>query len=202
LVAYQNERYARRYVDFVEMVRRVESERVPGSTAMSEAVARNLYKLMAYKDEYEVARLSVGADLDAAITAQFGAGSKVEYRLHPPTLRALGLRSKISLGSWFRPVMRLLVAMRGLRGTVLDPFGHTALRRLERELISEYRSTVQDLLPRLNNGTIPLAVDIANLPDEIRGYEAVKLRNVAGYRDKLAALCESMTQDPHRVSMT
>src|SRR5690606_2293347 len=134
LVAYQDEAYARRYAEVVERVRRAEAERVPGSAALAEAVARNLYKLMAYKDEYEVARLSLAPEVAAAVRARSGDGARVRYRLHPPILRALGLRRKLSLGRWFRPVLALLAALRRLRGTPFDPFGHTHVRRVEREL--------------------------------------------------------------------
>ncbi|MDT7679981.1 MAG: indolepyruvate ferredoxin oxidoreductase, partial [Pseudonocardiales bacterium] len=100
LVEYQNERYAREYTEFVERVRAAEARRIPGSTSVTEAVARNLHKLMAYKDEYEVARLSIDPALQAQVEHQFGAGARYSYRLHPPVLRAIGLQKKISLGRW------------------------------------------------------------------------------------------------------
>lgn len=188
LIGYQNQRYARAYAEFVERVRRVEAERVPGSVALAESVARHLYKLMAYKDEYEVARLAIEPAAEAAVTARFGASAKVSYRLHPPVLRALGMRRKLRLGRWFRPVFRLLVAMRGVRGTALDVFGRTAVRRVERELITEYREVIDSLLGEVDESTIELAVRIADLPDEVRGYEQIKLRNVERYRTHLAEL--------------
>ncbi len=120
LVAYHSPRYARRYALRVEQTRRVESERVPESTQLAEAVARYLYKLMAYKDEYEVARLSIDPALEASLRAEFGPGAKVKYLLHPPVLRALGLKRKLALGSWFKPGLSALVALR-LRGTRFDP---------------------------------------------------------------------------------
>jgi len=182
LIAYQDALYARRYVDLVERVRAVEAERVPAASELAEAVARYLYKLMAYKDEYEVARLS----LDPAVDAR--ARSRISYRLHPPLLRALGARKKITLGPWFAPVFGVLVRMRRLRGTRLDPFGHTTVRRAERQLIAEYTRLIGDLLAGLSAGNHALAVELASLPDEVRGYEQVKLDNVARYRERLTAL--------------
>ncbi|MGP4015908.1 indolepyruvate ferredoxin oxidoreductase family protein [Saccharopolyspora sp. 5N708] len=188
LVEYQSESYARGYAEFVEQVRR------HGSDAVTEAVARNLHKLMAYKDEYEVARLSLDERLLADIEAQFGAGSRYAFRLHPPVLRALGLNRKISLGPWFRPVLRLLRAMRRVRGTRLDPFGYAKVRRIERALIEEYRSTVSQALATPHH---PVVLELAELPDLIRGYEEVKLANVAAYRQKLAELRETLeTRNP------
>ena len=194
LVAYQNVRYARTYGEFVERIRRTEAERTPESTAVTEAVARHLYKLMAYKDEYEVARLSLAADALQAVTAEFGTGAKVTYRLHPPLLRALGMRSKISLGPWFTPAFRLLVALRRVRGTRLDLFGYTEVRRAERELIAEYRDTLDAALGMLRPANAHLILKMANLPDGIRGYEAIKLSSIEKYHHEMAAVRLQLTQ--------
>ncbi|ALG11370.1 indolepyruvate ferredoxin oxidoreductase family protein [Kibdelosporangium phytohabitans] len=175
LIAYQNERYAGEYATFVEQVRSSSTEEI------AEAVARNLYKLMAYKDEYEVARLSL--DL-SAVEAQFGVGAKVSYRLHPPVLRAMGMKRKLSLGRWFRPVFRLLAAMRKLRGTKLDLFGYAHVRKVERALISEYREAVRQAI----GGDPATALELAQLPDMVRGYEQIKLDNVTAYRDRMRDL--------------
>ncbi|MFF5263831.1 indolepyruvate ferredoxin oxidoreductase family protein [Actinomadura viridis] len=197
LIAYQDERYARRYAEFVEEVRRRED----GPTGVTEAVARNLYKLMAYKDEYEVARLSVDPDLTARIEEQFGQGARYAYRLHPPVLRALGMKRKISLGPWFRPAFRTLHAMRGLRGTRLDPFGYAAVRKVERALIDEYREAVRRALDACD-GDLGTVAELAGLPDMVRGYEDVKLVNVAAYRERMAELLETLetaaTREPSR----
>ena len=123
LVAYQDAGYARRYAELVRRVHVTEQERTPGHTELTEAVARQLFKLMAYKDEYEVARLHLDAVEQAKLQAEFGEGAKVYFMLHPPLLRALGLERKLKLGAWFVPVFRRLYAMRRLRGTRLDPFG-------------------------------------------------------------------------------
>jgi indolepyruvate ferredoxin oxidoreductase len=118
------------------------------------------------------------------VVEQFGAGATYHYRLHPPVLRALGMQRKVSLGRWFRPVFRLLVTMRRVRGTSLDPFGRAEVRRVERALIGEYLDTIGQLLTDLTVDNHGLAVEIAELPDLIRGYEHVKLRNVAIYRHR------------------
>jgi indolepyruvate ferredoxin oxidoreductase len=191
LIAYQNAAYARRYVDFVRQVAQVEAERAPGRRGLAEAVARQLYKLMAYKDEYEVARLHLDAAVRAQLQAKFGSKIRLYWHLHPPLLRALGLKKKIRLGAWFTPAFGLLRAMKGLRGTAFDVFGYAQVRRVERALIDEYRQHIETALVRLTPVTHPTAVALAELPDEIRGYEHLKLDNVARFREKVAQL---MTQ--------
>jgi len=185
LIEYQNSGYARRYADLVTRVREAEDRAVPGQSAMSEAVAEFGYKLMAYKDEYEVARLLTDPQAEAAVRTEFGEGARVSYRLHPPILRALGMERKLKLGPWFRPGFRLLRAGKIVRGTKLDPFGHTQVRRVERELIEEYTATIDDLLGQLSTETYQRAVEIARLPDLVRGYENIKLANVALYRARV-----------------
>src|SRR5215470_15512889 len=117
LIAYQNIAYARQYADFVARVGREEAQKTPGRTGLSEAVARHLFKLMAYKDEYEVARLHLSAMLASELRTRFGPSARYYWHLHPPLLRALGLKRKIRLGSWFTPAFSLLSALKGLRGT-------------------------------------------------------------------------------------
>src|SRR5690349_14513858 len=158
LTAYQDQAYARRYLGVVERVRAAEQDKTPGSAALTEAVARYLYKLMAYKDEYEVARLSLDPSVGASLEAEFGPGARASWRLHPPVLRALGLKRKIALGPWFVPAFRVLRAMRGVRGTRLDPFGRTRVRVTERELIEEYLGLVDHLIGCLSPATAALAV--------------------------------------------
>jgi len=188
LCAYQSAAYAREYVELVKRVREVEAAAVSGETRLSEGVARYMFKLMAYKDEYEVARLHLTNDLATALAAEFPGGVRVRYNLHPPLLRALGWKRKIKLGKWFDRAFRLLVAMRGLRGTALDPFGYAEVRRVERALPGEYRALVEKALIGLSPETYERAVKLANLPDVIRGYEAIKLRNVQRFRDGVRAL--------------
>ncbi len=161
----------------------MERQRTPGRTGLAEAVARALHKLMAYKDEYEVARLHLDPEVQADIAAQFGPSVRVQWNLHPPLLRALGLTRKIKLGSWFTPAFRLLRAMKGLRGSALDPFGRAEVRRVERALPGEYRAMVETALARLSPETHDLAVKLGELPDEVRGYEDIKLENVKRFRE-------------------
>jgi indolepyruvate ferredoxin oxidoreductase len=188
LIAYQDRGYARQYVEFVRHVAEAEQAAVPGETRLAEGVARYLFKLMAYKDEYEVARLHLKQDLTKTLAAEFPEGVKVEYNLHPPLLRALGMTRKIKLGTWFDGAFRLLARMKGLRGTALDPFGRAEVRRVERELIGEYRGLVEKSLAGLSPESHERAVKLANLPDVIRGYEEIKLRNVRRFRDEVRAL--------------
>ena len=116
---------------------------MPGATQLGEAVARYLFKLMAYKDEYEVARLHLQADLARSLAEEFPGGVRVQYNLHPPLLRALGLTRKLKFGSWFDGAFRVLARMKSLRGTALDPFGHAKVRRVERALPGEYRGLIE-----------------------------------------------------------
>ncbi|SNT35501.1 indolepyruvate ferredoxin oxidoreductase family protein [Rhodococcoides kyotonense] len=185
LVSYQNADYARRFTAFVEHVRRTEARAVGDSTALTEAVARNLHKLMAYKDEYEVARLILDPEFDAAVTESFGKGAKRSVRLHPPMLRALGMKNKISLGNWAMPAFRTLRGMRKVRGTKLDVFGYHHIRKMERALIEEYRDAIEQVLLLLNSSNHAAAVRIAELPDMVRGYEQIKVANVDGYHRQL-----------------
>jgi indolepyruvate ferredoxin oxidoreductase len=182
LAEYQDERYADRYRHVVTAARST------GSAEFATAVARNLFKLMAYKDEYEVARLSMDAEFTNRIAAEFGSDAKFSYQLHPPVLRALGMRSKLSLGPWFRPALRSLVAMRRLRGTAFDPFGHFEVRRVERALVDEYAHVIGSIVERFDVIDTDIAVRIAELPDIVRGYEAIKLASVERYHRGLAEL--------------
>jgi indolepyruvate ferredoxin oxidoreductase len=145
---------------------------------------------MAYKDEYEVARLHLDTVERARITAEFGEGAKIWFNLHPPLLRALGLKRKLKLGRWFLPAFRLLRAMRRLRGTPFDVFGWAKVRRVERRLPDEYRELVRAALT-LDRKT---ALELAELPDVIRGYEDIKLANVERFRERAAERLAGSTQ--------
>jgi indolepyruvate ferredoxin oxidoreductase len=184
LIDYQSEAYAREYVDYVARVRAAERAAMPGDTRLSEAVARYLFKLMAYKDEYEVARLHLKADLGKTLAEEFPGGVKVQYNLHPPLLRALGLGRKLKFGPWFDTAFRALARMKGVRGTALDPFGRAAVRRVERALPGEYRGMIDRALGDLSPAGYERAVSLARLPDLVRGYEDIKLRNVARFREE------------------
>ncbi|MGE0517832.1 MAG: indolepyruvate ferredoxin oxidoreductase family protein [Candidatus Binatia bacterium] len=188
LAEYQNFDWARRYVAFVQEVAQVERQRVPGSTRLSEAVARSLFKLMAYKDEYEVARLHLRSGSPEVLRRRFPRARRLRWHLHPPLLRSIGLRKKVGFGPWITGVFRGLHAMRHLRGSWLDPFGHTEMRRLERALIDEYRTTIATLLRTLSPEHHDGAVAIAEAAELVRGYEEVKIANVTRYRHTVAEL--------------
>jgi indolepyruvate ferredoxin oxidoreductase len=172
-----------RYVDAV--AESASAERAAGAVpgTVSVPFARGLYKLLAYKDEYEVARLQLEPGLSESVRRQFGTGVKVTWLLHPPVLRAMGMKRKVRLGSWFRPVFRLLVRMRRLRGTALDPFGYARVRRVERALIAHYQALMAQAFSRLAAGQAPAeaVADLAAAPDLIRGYEHIKLENARVY---------------------
>lgn len=182
LVAYQNEAYADRFLDAVADAAEHERRAAPDSSRLTEAVARSLHKLMAYKDEYEVARLLLLPEGEEAATAVGGPGASVTWRLHPPMLKALGMHSKMSIGSWAKPAFAALRPVKRLRGTRFDPFGRTEMRRLEAALPGEYLATMATVYASLDVDRLDQAVDIAGLPDMIRGYEDLKLRRVAEYR--------------------
>ncbi|MET9816018.1 DUF6537 domain-containing protein [Streptomyces sp. NPDC006355] len=171
-----------------------------GSTELTEAVARYLHKLMAYKDEYEVARLALDPVVDDHITAVFGNASRRTYRLHPPVLRAAGMKRKVALGSWFRPVFRLLRALRPIRGTCLDVFGLQRMRRIERELVDEYRESINASLVLLNEENLAEVRRLAELPDAVRGYEGVKLAAIERYRAEQARILGELRRNTRPVS--
>ncbi|MFN8215282.1 MAG: DUF6537 domain-containing protein [Solirubrobacterales bacterium] len=171
-----------RYLEALARVRAAEAARLSGSTALSEAVARGLHKLIAYKDEYEVARLHLDG------LGELPAGAKLEFHLHPPLLRALGMKRKLKLGGWFVPGFRALRRARSLRGTALDPFGYAAVRRVERALPGEYLELLDPALERLGPDTLALAIEIAELPELVRGYEEIKLAGVERFRRRGAEL--------------
>jgi indolepyruvate ferredoxin oxidoreductase len=202
LTAYANEAYAREYEERVREVAGAEAARgAPGETAVAEAYARSLYKLMAYKDEYEVARLHLLASEREKVAEQFGEGAKVWFMLHPPLLRAMGLQRKLKLGGWFRPMFGLLYRMRRLRGTWLDPFGRAEVRRVERRLIAEYRELMDRALERLSPETHGTLARIAELPDVIRGYEDIKLRGVERFREEAARLEQELAGGGRRFEL-
>jgi indolepyruvate ferredoxin oxidoreductase len=188
LVAYQDEPYARRYAEAVRRVQVAEQERTPGHGELAEAVARQLFKLMAYKDEYEVARLHLDAVERAKLRAEFGEDAKIAFNLHPPLLRAMGLERKLELGAWFATSFKGLYRMRRLRGTRLDPFGRAEVRRTERALVEEYEGMIDETLAKLTPESHATAVELLELPDVIRGYEEIKLRNVVLFRKRAEAL--------------
>jgi indolepyruvate ferredoxin oxidoreductase len=187
LAQYQNPRLAKRYLDLVNRARRVEHDRT-GSTKLAEAIARAYHKLLAYKDEYEVARLLANGDLKKKIEGMFEGDYKLVFHLAPPRLArtdpATGEPRKRAFGPWMGPVFKLLQRLKFLRGTPLDPFGYTEERRMERALIGEYERIVEDLIKGLTPQTHALAVQIAAIPEEMRGFGYIKKRNVEAARKK------------------
>ncbi len=190
LVDYQDERYARRYRERVERVRDAERALVGDAPlALTEAVARNLFKLMAYKDEYEVARLYTASAFRERLNEQFEGEFRLSFHLAPPLLarrNAKGELVKREYGPWVMNAFAVLARLRRLRGTALDPFGRTEERRSERQLVVDYEATVDRLLATLAEQRLPLAVRIASIPDEIRGFGHVKARNLASARQHWA----------------
>jgi indolepyruvate ferredoxin oxidoreductase len=192
LTGYQSAAYARRYADFVARVReREQALKGDAGLPFTRAVAQALLKLMAYKDEYEVARLYTDGEFQRALRHQFEGEVALEFYMAPPVIsRAKEGQAprKVRLGGWMLPAMKLLAQGRRLRGTVLDLFGRTEERRLERELVANYRSRIEALLPSLDATRLQVATEIAALPLAMRGFGHVKLANVALARAREAEL--------------
>ncbi|WP_367066643.1 indolepyruvate ferredoxin oxidoreductase family protein [Oryzisolibacter sp. LB2S] len=192
LTGYQSAAYAAEYRAFVDKVRAAE-ENLGRGLRLTEAVARYLFKLMAYKDEYEVARLHTDAAFTQQIADMFEGDYRIVHHLAPPTLAAkndMGEPVKKAYGPWMRRAMGWLARCKGLRGTALDPFGRTEERRTERALIQEYRVCIDELLAGLTAERLALALEIARIPEEIRGYGHVKARHLQAARARWAALMQ------------
>ncbi len=193
LTAYQNAAYAKAYRDFVEQVRTAELKlgSAAKSLRLTETVARYLFKLMAYKDEYEVARLHADPAFLEKVKGMFEGDYRIRYHLAPPLLAKRdrnGHLVKQEFGQWMLQAFRVLSKLKFLRGSLLDIFGYTEERRTERALVGHYRHTIASLLPRLTAENLAQAVAIAGLPDEIRGFGHIKERNLQAARKKEAAL--------------
>ncbi|MET0290389.1 MAG: DUF6537 domain-containing protein, partial [Pseudoxanthomonas sp.] len=191
LTDYQNAAYAERYADFVAQVREVESARAPGSNAMTEAVARYLFKLMAYKDEYEVARLYTHGAFKRQLEQQFEGDYTLHFHLAPPLLakkNAKGELTKREYGPWMLRAFGLMAKLKFLRGGTFDMFGRTAERRMERQLIDDYRNIITGLLETLSAERIALAVQIASIPEQIRGYGHIKDKHLRAAKEREAQL--------------
>ena len=198
LTEYQDAAYAKRYVDFVAKVRAVEGARQPGATDLTEAVARYYFKLLAIKDEYEVARLYAETDFVARVAAQFEGDYKLNFHLAPPALNKAdaqtGVPKKSKYGPWMMSAFRVLAKLRRYRGTALDFFGRSRERRMERALIGEYEAVIAETLERLTPQNYPLAVDLASLPEHIRGYGYIKERNVRDVKVREKALLGALRE--------
>ena len=187
LRAYQNDAYAREYEKFVS---RIENPK------LRETVGQYLYKLMAYKDEYEVARLLTQSEFERKVRDMWEAPESISYNLHPPLLRRFGLKKKMKLGPWFRYPLLALARLKFLRGTPFDVFGYAAHRRKERELIVWYHNLIETVLERLTPENLDDALELAALPDQIRGYEHIKEDSIARVKKLAEEKLGSMARQP------
>ena len=180
------------------------SNRVSECDRVVEAVARNYAKLLAYKDEYEVARLHTDPAFTRALEASFEGRYRVKFHLAPPLLARrdprTGIPRKRAFGAWVLPVFKVLARLKGLRGTALDPFGHTAERRAERAQIAEYERTVEELLDGLCQANYDDAVTIADLPEEIRGFGHIKAAAIEKVRARRDTLLQSFRNPAQRAA--
>lgn len=194
---YQDTAYADRYSRLVSRVRAAESRLRPGHTELTEAIARNYAKLLAYKDEFEVARLYTDRGFTDSLARQFKGTPKIKLHLSPPLIarrdRDTGRPRKIAVGGWVLPLFRLLARMKGLRQSRFNPFGWSADRRLEKALIAEYEQAVDQILGRLTAENHATAVTIANLPDDIRGFGPVKQAAANTARQRARQLLSQFT---------
>ncbi len=200
LTAYQNAAYGARYRDLVARVQQAEGAKAPGRSGLAEAVAKNLYKLMAYKDEYEVARLFADGAFQAQVKAAFEGDLKYEFHLAPPLFAkvdpATGEARKMRFGPWMMKGFSTLAKLKGLRGTPFDLFGYTAERRTERRLIADYEALLDTLLSGLTRDSHATAVALASIPEKIRGYGHVKVRHLAAAKAEEADLLARFKAPP------
>lgn len=205
LVKYQDRAYAERYLNLVERVRNVEAERKPGFSSFTESVARNYFKLLAYKDEYEVARMHTRKEFHDLLAQKFDGNFRLMLHLAPPLWssrdRFSGEPKKKTYGPWVFPVLKILARFKFLRGTPFDLFGYTKERRLEQRLIKEYEQSMEDLMRRLNRENHPVAVQIVDIPEQIRGFDQVKYRSTEEASKKESKLLKLFHQAP-QVSWT
>jgi indolepyruvate ferredoxin oxidoreductase len=195
LTAYQDAAYADRYRRLVAAAKTAEASQAPGKSGFAEAVARYLFKLMAYKDEYEVARLySDPAFLRQVRNEVDGDNLRLTFHLAPPLLarrdKTTGEPRKMSFGPWMMHAFGLLAKLKFLRGTALDPFGYTAERRTERQLVHDYEALLDELIARLSPDNHHLAVGLAAIPEKIRGFGPVKMRHLVAAKADEAALLD------------
>jgi indolepyruvate ferredoxin oxidoreductase len=197
LTEYQNADYAKRYEAFVRNVHRAEKEITEGDV-LSKAVAKSLFKLMAYKDEYEVARLYTNGEFKKSLTDAFEGPFRIKYHLAPPLLSrrdAKGRIVKTQYGSWMGHAFKLLAKMKFLRGSALDIFGMTGERRLERALIVEYEQSMRAVLNNLSPDNLAQVLELASLPEQIRGFGHIKQSSVEKVRRRWAALSQSLSEE-------
>jgi indolepyruvate ferredoxin oxidoreductase len=204
LTAYQSAAYAKRFGDRIARLREAEARAVPGSTAVSEAAARSLFKLMAIKDEYEVARLYTDGSFRKQLAAQFQDFDRLEFHMAPPILGrtgADGLPRKSSFGPWMMKAFGVLASLKGLRGTPLDVFGYSAERRMERRILAEFEADLDLIEAKLSAATIEAAVALASVPMLIRGYGHVKAANAEKAAAERARLTERLNAPSSRPAL-
>jgi indolepyruvate ferredoxin oxidoreductase len=194
LTAYQNAAYAARYRAWVDKATAAEARLAPAKCGLAEAVGRYLFKLMAYKDEYEVARLYAEGSFAQQVKDTFD-GENLRFHVHlsPPLLGPTdkaGRPRKITFGPWVFGVFRLLARLKGLRGTAFDIFGYTQERKTERALIADYEAVLDEVFGRLTPDNHAVAVGLAAIPEKIRGYGHIKMRHLAAAKADEAALLE------------
>ncbi|SHM12479.1 indolepyruvate ferredoxin oxidoreductase family protein [Roseibium suaedae] len=201
LEAWGDAAYARSYKELIGRIRAADETHGPGTLRLTDTAARMLYKVMAYKDEYEVARLYSTPEFKAKIKARFADPKKIKVHLAPPLIAhqkdaKTGRPEKIAFGPWVFSAFKLLNRMKGLRGTWMDPFGRTAERRAERALVQSYRADLEAVLSKINGGNYGLLVEIARVPDQIRGFGPVKEANFAKAAEKRAQLMGQLNGKP------
>ena len=194
LVGYQDKAYADRYLATVSAARKAEAGAAPGSSDLAEAVAKNMFKLMAYKDEYEVARLYTDGSFADKLKTQFDGDFRMKFQLAPPLFarrdKVTGRPRKSEFGGWTIHLFRVLARLKFLRGTALDPFGYTRERKAERQLIADYEAMLRQRMPALQSRDLPTLIKLARIPETIRGYGYVKdesIRKAAQQRAHLLA---------------
>jgi indolepyruvate ferredoxin oxidoreductase len=195
LTAYQNAAYAARYHGWVEKAKAAEAAKAAGKCGLADAVARYLFKLMAYKDEYEVARLFADEAFLKQVHSEFdGDKLRFEFHLAPPLLarrdEATGQPRKMTFGAWLLPAFRVLARLKFLRGTAWDPFGYSMERKTERKLIADYEAMLGEVFAKLTPANHAVAVGLAVIPEKIRGFGHVKLRHLAVAKADETALYE------------
>jgi indolepyruvate ferredoxin oxidoreductase len=199
LAGYQDQAYADRYRRRVTSIRSAEEKAAPGSTAVAEAVARNLFKLMAVKDEYEVARLYTDGSFRKQLAAEFEHYDRLEFHLAPPILNRRGSDGRLrksKFGPWMMKAFGVLAAMKGLRGTPFDVFGYSEERRMEKRLLTEYESDIDRIAAALSPGRIEAGVALASVPSLIRGFGHVKAANAVKAADERERLVARLRDGP------
>ena len=201
LTKYQNTKYAQRYTAFIKEIQNQESKLAPGESSLTRAVAKYAFKLMAYKDEYEVARLHADPNFRSKIRKTFNGNYKLTFHLAPPIFPIKdsnsGLPKKITFGPWILPIFKVLAMMKFIRGSAFDIFGYSAERRMERNLIDEYFKTVRTVANNLNHENHTVAVQIAEIPEKIRGFGHIKDRHIKEAKNEEERLLEAF-QYPER----